>query len=118
VIQQGARFSRRQISGASVTNRCCQRQTTILLSVVWRKGASTARSDAEKTALLPPLLPVLDEYFVARRCQLFAILLEAGQNSKVALVDYLTTVARDITTTRFLLLLSAAMLSNDASRKT
>lgn len=46
MIQQGARFSRRQISGASVTNRCCQRQTTILLSVVWRMIATVPSPSA------------------------------------------------------------------------
>ena len=60
--------------------------------------------------IIAPLLPVALEHLVAGRAELGAVLLKAGQNGEVALIDHPTAVALNVARTGRLLLGRAAAL--------
>jgi hypothetical protein len=62
------------------------------------------------------LLPVLYKNPVARSRELCTILLEASQNGKITLTNYLATMTGDVTSARCLLTFLASMLGNGRRR--
>jgi hypothetical protein len=64
-----------------------------------------------------PLLPVIYKNPVACSRELCTILLEASQNGKITLINYLATITRDITNACCLLIYLAGMLGNGPGRK-
>ena len=63
------------------------------------------------------LLTVIYKNPVARGRELGTILLEASQNGKITLINYLATMTGDVTSARCLLTFLARMLGNSHSRK-
>src|ERR1700712_1547962 len=60
------------------------------------------------------LLPMLGQHLAARRRKLGTILLQASQNSEIALVHHFSAKARNVACARLLLFVSAAMLGQRA----
>jgi hypothetical protein len=65
----------------------------------------------------PGLLPVVLQNLIAGRRDLGAILLEAGQNGEIALVDYRTAEALHVTGTGLLFVRGAAALLGEGIRR-
>jgi hypothetical protein len=56
------------------------------------------------------LLAVIDQHLKARRTKFLAVLLQAGQNGEIALINHLAAEANRITRTSLLVLLAATVL--------
>jgi hypothetical protein len=56
------------------------------------------------------LLTVIDQHLKARMTQFLAVLLQAGQNRKIALINHLAAEANRITRTSLFVLLAATVL--------